>query len=534
VGELFCRTSADSARQDGIHYYERGITTLREVEDAFELGRALLRAPDVYGSERPAPIREALKEARALLAGQGAIYYQALATYLFARQMFADGDFAAGYHPLCEAREIFQDLGDLSKLRQVEALLKSASSDAVALSLSDANTFAAFGGFAGASGEAGESGDVAKALETLKSRTGASRVLIVSHENDEREVFDTEHLSSTARMEFLSGFNRLLGEEISPDKPSLLLDTARDPYINELLPSDRAVGSVIVAPMRLSGAIVGYAYLDRLVPQGKNALGAPFAQAELNFAVGFADFAALQVAHRHKAQLVEDNRRLKEQMRTKVGFPSIITQNAEMLELLARVRQIVDADISVTITGETGSGKDLLAKAIHYNSGRKDKRFISVNCAALPETLLESELFGYRRGAFTGADRDKPGLLEEAHGGTFFLDEIGDMPLSVQAKLLRALEEKEVVRLGDSTPRRVDVRFISATHKDLHSAMERGDFRQDLYYRLSALSFRIPALRERREDIPLLIQRFSAGSSVEITQEALQALVAYDWPGNVR
>jgi len=221
-------------------------------------------------------------------------------------------------------------------------------------------------------------------------------------------------------------------------------------------------------------------------------------------------------------------------MQKKVDFPSIMTRNSGMLELLTSVRQVVNSDISITITGETGSGKDLLAKAIHYNSNRSDKRFISVNCAALPETLLESELFGYKRGAFTGADRDKPGLFEEADGGAFFLDEIGDMPLPVQAKILRVLEEKEVVRLGESIPRKVDVRIISATHKDLHEAMENGTFRSDLYYRLSALCFHLPALRERREDIPLLVEHFSAESGVTFSSDSMAALVHYDWPGNIR
>ncbi|MCH9032857.1 MAG: sigma-54-dependent Fis family transcriptional regulator, partial [candidate division Zixibacteria bacterium] len=187
-----------------------------------------------------------------------------------------------------------------------------------------------------------------------------------------------------------------------------------------------------------------------------------------------------------------------------------------------------------TLTGETGCGKDLLAKAIHYNSNRKDKRFISVNCAALPEALLESELFGHKRGSFTGADRDKPGLFEEADGGTFFMDEIGDMPLSVQAKLLRVLEEKEIVRLGESVPRKVDVRVISATNKDLSQLIEEKLFRPDLYYRLSPVMFRIPPMRERRDDIPALIKHFKGESEVTFTAEAMRLLIAYDWPGNVR
>jgi transcriptional regulator with PAS, ATPase and Fis domain len=260
----------------------------------------------------------------------------------------------------------------------------------------------------------------------------------------------------------------------------------------------------------------------------------PFSQDALNFTVGFSDIIAFKSAELQRMKLLADNRRLKAQLMKEAAFPNIITRNHEMLRLLDQVRQVVDSSLSVTINGATGTGKDLLARAIHYNSIRRDKRFISVNCAALPETLLESELFGYRRGAFTGADRDKPGLFEEADGGTFFLDEIADMPASVQAKILRVLEAKEIVRLGENSPRKVDVRVISATNKDLKCEMEEKRFRQDLYYRLAGLTFTLPALADRREDIPLLVDHFLRESGKKLSPQVLKQLVAYDWPGNVR
>jgi transcriptional regulator with PAS, ATPase and Fis domain len=232
--------------------------------------------------------------------------------------------------------------------------------------------------------------------------------------------------------------------------------------------------------------------------------------------------------------LMEDNRRLKAQLQKQAAFPNFITQSSKVLEMLAQIRQVIDSNISISIEGETGCGKDLLARAIHYNSMRRNKRFISVNCAALPETLLESELFGYKRGAFTGADRDKSGLFEEADGGTFFLDEVADMPLSIQAKVLRVLEEKELVRLGETVPRKVDVRILSATNKDLKEQMAKGLFRQDLYYRLSALSYSLLPLRDRKEDIPLLVNHFLEGTSKRISADVMRSLVVYDWPGNVR
>ncbi|MCX6826419.1 MAG: sigma 54-interacting transcriptional regulator, partial [candidate division Zixibacteria bacterium] len=303
-------------------------------------------------------------------------------------------------------------------------------------------------------------------------------------------------------------------------------------FINELLQREKglSVSSIIVIPLILGTEITGYVYLDRL---SSNGTIVPFGQRELNFAVGFADLISLKVAEYDRLLLEEDNKRLKAQLLEQSIFPNIITHNKQMIEMLAGVQQIVNSDISISIEGETGSGKDLLAKTIHYNSNRKDRHFIAVNCAALPETLLESELFGHKKGAYTGADRDKVGLFEEAGGGTFFLDEIADMPLSIQAKVLRIMEEKEIVRLGDTRPIKVDVRIISATNKDLKAEMEAGRFRQDLYYRLTAFCFCIPALRDRREDIPLLIKHF-AGESIRFAPEALRLLISFDWPGNVR
>jgi len=290
------------------------------------------------------------------------------------------------------------------------------------------------------------------------------------------------------------------------------------------------ISSILVTPLMLRKEITGYLYLDRM---SSNGTVKPFGQNELNFVVGFADLISFKLAEYDKTILEEDNKRLKAQLLEKTTFPNIITQSKPMLEMLSRVQQVVDSDISLSIEGETGCGKDLLSKTIHYSSNRRGKRFISVNCAALPETLLESELFGYKKGAFTGADRDKVGLFEEADNGTFFLDEIADMPLTIQAKVLRILEEKEIVRLGETKPRQVNVRIISATNKDLKVEMEANRFRQDLYYRLTALCFRIPPLRERREDILILIRHF-AGDKIKFTPDTMKMMVAFDWPGNVR
>ena len=220
---------------------------------------------------------------------------------------------------------------------------------------------------------------------------------------------------------------------------------------------------------------------------------------------------------------------------------AIITRSPEMLNVLDQAFRIAQREVSVLISGASGTGKELLANAIHKASNRKDKPFVAINCGALPENLLESELFGHAKGAFTGAVTAHPGLFKEADGGTLFLDEIGDMPMTLQVKLLRALQERQIRPVGSSKHVDIDVRIISATHKDLHKEMEEGAFREDLYYRLNVVNLKLPALKSRSEDIPLLaralLQQSGLRHGVTVSQfsdDAMQQLVKSSWPGNVR
>ncbi len=219
----------------------------------------------------------------------------------------------------------------------------------------------------------------------------------------------------------------------------------------------------------------------------------------------------------------------------------IISKNPAMLEIINLIRQVAETKSTVMIHGETGTGKELVAQALHNLSSRKDKPFIKTNCAAIPETLLESELFGYERGAFTGAVSRKPGRFELAEGGSIFLDEIGDMPMSLQAKLLRVIQEKEFERLGGLRPIKFDVRIITATNKDLEALVKEGTFRDDLFYRLNVVPISLPPLRKRKEDINFLIDHFLAKSAAisqrpvkRILQETRDLLQEYPWPGNIR
>lgn len=231
---------------------------------------------------------------------------------------------------------------------------------------------------------------------------------------------------------------------------------------------------------------------------------------------------------------------LKEQLKEKYNFENIIGKSKKMLEIFNIIRQVADTDASILITGETGVGKELIARAIHYNSRRRNKLFLALNCSALPANLLESELFGYCKGAFTDAYKDKEGYLEMADGGTIFLDEIGEMPTSLQTKLLRVLENNEFMRLGGTKPIKVNVRFISATNQNLKEKIEKNEFREDLYYRLNVVPIQIPPLRERKEDIPVLIQYFlnkynrEYNKNVKFSEKVIQSLLEYSFPGNVR
>jgi len=234
-------------------------------------------------------------------------------------------------------------------------------------------------------------------------------------------------------------------------------------------------------------------------------------------------------------EIENENRLLKEKKGVSDGFPGIIGKSAKMRRVYQQIEQVSQSDAAVLIRGESGTGKELAARAVHSSSQRKNGPFVAVNCAALPESLLESELFGYEKGAFTGAVKRKEGLFETAENGTFFLDEIGDMPFSLQAKLLRVLQDSEVFHLGGREAVKVNFRLITATHRNLEKMTADGTFRQDLYYRISIFPLELPPLRDRREDIPELLQHFlKEYPETPLSADARKKLIEYDYPGNVR
>lgn len=257
--------------------------------------------------------------------------------------------------------------------------------------------------------------------------------------------------------------------------------------------------------------------------------------------VNFEELKLIIEKAREKQRLLSENVYLKDQIKKKFQFSIIIGDSEPMQSLFERMERITRTDSTVLVTGESGTGKELVARALHHNSRRQGQPFIAVNCGAIPESLLESELFGHMRGSFTGAVRDKIGKFEAANNGTIFLDEIGTMPLSLQSKILRVLQEQEVERVGSTKPVKINVRVVSATNADLTSNVAQGLFREDLYYRLNVIPLHLPPLRERREDILLLVSNFlekfcklMGRPLMNLHKSALDAMECYNWPGNVR
>ncbi len=296
------------------------------------------------------------------------------------------------------------------------------------------------------------------------------------------------------------------------------------------------IQSIACVPLRLRARQIGAVYLDARQRRGR------FTREALPFLAAVADQAAIAVEHaRRLAALTAENARLRREARDRHAFSEMIGQSAAMDELFETLDRVLDTDVTVLIEGESGTGKELVARALHYNGPRADKPFVALFCGSLPDDLLESELFGHTKGSFTGATADKKGLFEAAHGGTIFLDEVGDLSPKLQTALLRVLQTGEFKRVGDTVTRRVDVRVVSATNRPLADLVEDGRFREDVLYRLNTIRIEMPPLRRRRADVPLLahhfMARYAVGNRARVegfTLEALDALAAHAWPGNVR
>ena len=358
--------------------------------------------------------------------------------------------------------------------------------------------------------------------------------------------------------------SRSIVQRVLSNGVPLLINDAGEERDTREIPSVKALQlrSVLCVPLRARGALLGVVYVDHrhvraefgpadlaaleafAAPAGAILEGARLVhelrrgQEELTLRLETIERLRAELSDRYRARARELNRlrepRPLEPPGAEVGLPGIVSRAPAMLRLAALARKVAQSDAPVLILGESGTGKELLARALHALSPRRAGPFLGENVAALADTLLESELFGHERGAFTGATEARPGLFEAARGGTVFLDEVGEMSPAVQAKLLRVLQEREVRRLGSQSLTPVDVRLLAATHRDLEGMVAAGTFRADLYYRLNVVRLELPPLRERREDVVALLDHFSAQHGLVIEPQAREVLLAHDWPGNVR
>ena len=374
------------------------------------------------------------------------------------------------------------------------------------------------------------------AIESMGAERGF--ILLKKDNNDlDYDVVAARNISKENALTIRQLSSSVVNQVLESGKGLISLDAQTDERFKE---ADsvilQQIKSVICTPLRQAGQLIGAIYMDSRIAVRQ------FDEASLKFLEAFASQSAIAISNlRLLENLQTENKRLKKQMQIHQLFPEIIGKSQAMIKVFEMIRDVADSTASVLIEGESGTGKELVARALHFHSSRKDQPFIPIFCGSLSENILESELFGHKKGAFTGATENKIGLFEEADKGTIFLDEIADISLNTQTKLLRIIQDGEIKRVGESQIRHVDVRIISATNKELWKEVEKGNFREDLYYRLNVINIKMPPLRERNGDIPLLADNFmkyfaekNKKSVRGFDPAAMEHLFKYHWPGNVR
>ncbi len=377
------------------------------------------------------------------------------------------------------------------------------------------------------------------AMDRLIEISGAERGLIILFDDKKDIIFETaRNLNKEDIEQPKFEVSRTIINNVKTDgKPICLKNAYEDPQLSKSDSVARLkILSVICLPLKKDENIFGVIYLDNRTVRGV------FKEPTIDFVTIYGDFISLAAFNAlERKRLKNGIAALETELRGKYQFEAIISSHPKMMEILRLVSQVADTDAMVLIQGESGTGKELIAQSLHYNSRRCGKPFVPINCGALPENLLESELFGHVRGAFTGAIKDKAGWFECAEGGTIFLDEINDMSPALQARLLRIIQTGEYSRVGSTEFRKSNVRIVTATNKNLLAAVKQGKFREDLYYRLDVINFELPPLRERKSDIPLLIDHFLEVYNKKLdkkiqrlSREAETVLLAYDYPGNIR
>ncbi len=545
-------------------YFTLSISYLEKIGSKFELAKTYLAA----GGSGALEIQDALdllKKAKRIFKELKVDYYLGSSEFALARAEFQNENYDRSIELLNRCENLFERLksddllaeAKLAEIFSFRQILEKALSEK---SLSFENQYNVFKRFLSEIEYKGiQDEGINRSLEILAKRIQADRgfILLKDGEGDELSVASAFNPYEDEKIkQIISSFKRRITEpHFEGESPQ---DNAEDDFLSLTKPiistkgksnliseNGMKIDSLLVIPLKIGEEVKGVLYFSR---DKDGVFTRSFGQNELNLSVAFADVIGLKLAEIENKKLGEENLRLKAQIKERSAFSNIVTQNSEMLELLWKLSQVKDTNLSILLEGETGTGKDLIAKAIHYNSDRKNKKFVAVNCAALPEALLENELFGHKKGAYTGASQDKKGLLEEADGGTLYLDEVTGISLTTQIKLLRALEDKEITRLGETKPRKIDIRVISSTSQEVREQIEGGHFRKDLFFRLNTMHVKLPPLRQRKEDVPLLIEHFvnsylsqNAGfapgikSGVsKLSPAIMELLTNYDWPGNIR
>ncbi len=382
-------------------------------------------------------------------------------------------------------------------------------------------------------------------LRLLKKLMGFDKVTLTIYDPSTDQIVVKATSSGSFPKEGFKKGEGITGKVWKHGVPIVVPDISREPeFLNKLWKRKNIKGKVafIAVPIKVGGEVVGVLSADRKV-SGKESLDDYTRFLNMIATLIANSFSLERKVEKEREDLKSQNLALELELKKiygKLKVEGIVGRSEEILRVLDLVHRVAPTNATVLLRGESGVGKEVFAKAIHFLSPRANRPFITVNCGAIPENLLEAELFGYEKGAFTGAYTSKKGKFELAQGGTIFLDEIGDLPLHLQVKLLRVLQEKEIERLGGTKPIKVDVRIISATNKDLESMVKRGEFREDLFYRLNVVPIFIPPLRERKEDIPVLAHHFvetfskEYSKEVRLSQEALEAFMNHPWKGNVR
>ena len=438
-----------------------------------------------------------------------------------------------------QAEEWLADCADPSAADSAAALRRELEQQYVAVSLSTCNEFRALEEANRLFRETSDmDGVLAQAVKLAVENAGGDRGFVAFSSAGRLDVVAQHGLGRDRARRVLRVIEGVAGARLAESGPLFSSRVTADPrFASALTDALDGVGSLVCVPLNFPSQAVGLVYVDRL---NDNLLGA-FRQRELNLLAVLANSAAVAIVEAQRSLLLAENRELRDRLRPAPGLDRVITQSREMQSILGLISKIGNSDATVLFMGETGTGKGLLAQVVHEVSNRRDHPFVHVNCAAIPEQLLESELFGYVHGAFTGAVRDKTGLFEEAGDGTIFLDEIEKVPESVQAKLLHVLDSSEIRPVGSTRSRKVAARVICATGCDLRERIREGRFLEDLFYRLNDITIRVPALRERREDIPALAQHFLAHYARQMDRkvrsfspQVLRTLLEYEWRGNVR